>query len=185
MKNAWASRSSIQSIPRIISVNANGSCSGSGRLSGAWLSKDRRRACRALQVARKCSRSSFPELQSLHVVFPVGPPSLLTLNLAASHSNPWQPRRSSLKLDLVVRCSISAECVTFQCGAGALGLVQYIIRGSRSLFRHKGSGKSKATVISHGQVICMISEVWHYGGSQLNVTMTLFWILETPPNGQI
>ena len=25
--------------------------------------------------------------------------------------------------------------------------------------RHKGSGKSKAMVISHGQVICLISEV--------------------------
>ena len=134
MKNAWASRSSIQSIPRIIYINPDGSCSGSGRLSGAWLSKDRRRACRALQVARNCSGTSFPELQSLHVVFPVGPPSLLTLNLAASHSNPWQPRRScTLKFDLVVRCSISAECVTFQCGAGALGLVQHRIRGSRSL----------------------------------------------------
>ena len=30
--------------------------------------------------------------------------------------------------------------------------------------RHKGSGKSKATVISEGQLICLISEVCRYGG---------------------
>ena len=43
--------------------------------------------------------------------------------------------------------------------------------------RHKGSGKSKATVISDVQVICLISGVtlWGEGGFQLNVTMTLFW----------
>ena len=45
--------------------------------------------------------------------------------------------------------------------------------------RHKGSGKSKAMVISDGQVICLISECDVMGegggGFQLNVTMTLFW----------
>ena len=43
----------------------------------------------------KCSgSSSSPELHSLHVGLPMGLPSLLTLNLTASLSNPWQPRRS-------------------------------------------------------------------------------------------
>ena len=88
MKNPWASRSSIQLIPRIISVNAEGSRAGSGRLSGAWLSRTRHCACRALQTARKCIGSSSSELQSLHIGFPVGLPSLLTLNLAASLSRP-------------------------------------------------------------------------------------------------
>jgi len=54
--------------------------------------------------------------------------------------------------------------------------------------RHKGSGKSKATVISDGQVILLdirgvtSRHAWG-GGFQLNVTMTLFWknSLETPP----
>ena len=40
MKNVWASRSSIHSTPRIIFVNADGSRAGSGRLSGARLSRD-------------------------------------------------------------------------------------------------------------------------------------------------
>ena len=43
--------------------------------------------------------------------------------------------------------------------------------------RHKGSGKSKATVISDGQIILLdIGGVTFGGGGfQLNVTMTLFW----------
>jgi len=43
--------------------------------------------------------------------------------------------------------------------------------------RHKGNGKSKATVISDGQVILLdIRGVTLWGGGfQLNVTMTLFW----------
>ena len=42
--------------------------------------------------------------------------------------------------------------------------------------RHKGSGRSKATVISDGQVILLdIRGVTLWGGGfQLNVTMTLF-----------
>ena len=102
MKNAWVSRSPIQSISRIIYVNADGSCAGScarpGGLSGEWLSKDWRCACKALQAATKCSGSSFPELQSLHVGFPVDPLSLLALVLIFSvfgHDGN-SPRLSSL-----------------------------------------------------------------------------------------
>ena len=57
-----------------------------------------------LQVARKCSGSSSPELQSLHNGFPVRPPSLLTLNLAASLSSPWQPRRSRSPWSWITMC---------------------------------------------------------------------------------
>ena len=53
MKNAWASRLLIQSFLRIISMNIDGSCTRSGRFSGAWLSKDWHCACKALQAARK------------------------------------------------------------------------------------------------------------------------------------
>ena len=42
--------------------------------------------------------------------------------------------------------------------------------------RHKGSGKSKATAISDGQVILLDIRCDDMGGGfQLNVTMTLFW----------
>ena len=51
--------------------------------------------------------------------------------------------------------------------------------------RLKGSGKSKATVISDGQVRGVM--LWGDGGGggfQLNITMSLFWknSLEMPPN---
>ena len=103
----------------------------------------RRCACRALQTARKCTGSSSSELQSSHIGFPVGLPSLLTLNLAASLSRSWQPRTSlTLKLDLVVRCSKSAEWVIFQCGAGApAGLVQHRVMGLRSLLLSASSSR--------------------------------------------
>ena len=42
--------------------------------------------------------------------------------------------------------------------------------------RHKGSGQSKTTVISDGQVILLAIRCDVMGGGlQLNVTMTLFW----------
>ena len=52
--------------------------------------------------------------------------------------------------------------------------------------RHKGSGKSKATVISDGQVILLDIRSVTFGGEggfQLNVTMTFFGknSSETPP----
>ena len=50
--------------------------------------------------------------------------------------------------------------------------------------RHKGSGKSKATVISNGQVILLdIGGVTLWGGGfQLNVTMRSFHVKSTQKN---
>ena len=123
MKKAWVPGSSIHST----SSKGNGSHAGSGKMSGTWLSSAWCCTIRALQVARKCVVSSTPDLQSLHVETPVGPPSLLTLNPVASLSRPWQPRRSfTLQVDLAVSCSMLALWVTFHCGAGALGLGQEV-----------------------------------------------------------
>ena len=46
--------------------------------------------------------------------------------------------------------------------------------------RHKGSGQSKATVISDGQVILLEIRCDVMGGFQLNVTMTFFGVWRRP-----
>ena len=52
---------------------------------------------------------------------------------------------------------------------------QYEQFSERYYGRHKGSGQSKAMVISDGQVILLDIGGMMLRGFQLNVTMTLFW----------
>ena len=100
MKNAWASRSSIQSIPR----------TNTGRHGWAEFDAAHARRCRQLESER------------LHVGFLL---SFLTLNLAASPSNSWQPRRSLNMFDLVVNVWSSSRGLS--CSQTTLA-VTYLLR---------------------------------------------------------